>query len=90
MIKGINRQIIEITQTGNNYFERAWLVIKPEFQNSGASALEAEADRYLKNLKPPYSIRTGKALAYRILSLLFAAVAGGVFVAAIMHAGALR
>ena len=30
MIKGINRSIIEVLDTGSVYYERAWLVIKPE------------------------------------------------------------
>lgn len=29
MIKGVNRQIIEVMDTGNPYFERALLVVRP-------------------------------------------------------------
>ena len=29
MIKGVNRQIIEVMDTGNQYFERALLVVRP-------------------------------------------------------------
>ncbi len=76
MIKGVNRQIIEITQTENNYFEKAWLVIKPEYINAGANTLEKEAENYLKDLKPPHSMRSNKAIVFRILSLLSAAACG--------------
>lgn len=84
MIKGISRQIIEVTETQNNYFERAWLVVKPEYLNVGANRLEREAERYLKNLKPPYSMRNRRGLLMRIVSLCSAAVGGSVVTAAIM------
>ena len=31
MIRGINKQIIEVLDTGNTYYEKAYLIIKPEF-----------------------------------------------------------
>ena len=34
MIKGINRQVIEIMDTGNLYYERALLVVRPEFAST--------------------------------------------------------
>ena len=87
MIKGVNRQIIEVTQIDNSYFERAWLVIKPEYMNVGANTIDAEADRYLKNLKPPYTFRTGKAFLYWLVRLGGAAVAGGALTATVMLSG---
>ena len=33
MIKGINRQVIEVTETGNAYFERALLVVRPSYRD---------------------------------------------------------
>lgn len=89
MIKGVNRQIIEVTQTGNNYFEKAWLVIKPQYINAGASTLDFEAERYLKNLKPPYTMRKGRTFLYWLLRLGTAALAGGVATALAFHFGIL-
>ena len=37
MIKGVNRQMIEVTHTGSPYFERAFLVVR-----GGAAPIEAE------------------------------------------------
>lgn len=89
MIKGINRQIIEVTQTGNNYFERAWLVIKPEYSNVGASTLDSEADRYLKNLRPPCSMRGGRAFLFWLVRLGTAAVIGSILTVAVYQSGLL-
>lgn len=88
MIKGVNRQIIEVTQTGNNYFERAWLVIKPEYTNVGARTIDNEADKYLKNLRPPYSLRGGKAFIYWLVRLGSAAVIGSLLTVLVLKSGA--
>ena len=32
MIKGVNRQMIEVTQTDSPFYERALFVVKPEFR----------------------------------------------------------
>lgn len=34
MIKGVNRQIIEVMDTGNPYFERALLVVRPGYTDT--------------------------------------------------------
>ena len=33
MIKGVNRQVIEISETDCEYFERVMFFVKPEFVN---------------------------------------------------------
>lgn len=48
MTKGINRQMIEITDTGNTYFERALLVVRPTCSDCEDDLLRAEARRMLK------------------------------------------
>ncbi len=49
MIKGVNRQIIEVTDTGNEYFERALLVVRPGYTDTLPSRLHEEAQRLLRN-----------------------------------------
>ena len=49
MIKGVNRQIIEVTDTGNEYFERALLVVRPRFADSSPGRLHDEAQRFVRN-----------------------------------------
>lgn len=48
MIKGINRQIIEVTETGNEYFERALLVVRPGFSDASPGRLHDEAQRFVR------------------------------------------
>ncbi|MCI8554017.1 MAG: hypothetical protein HFJ80_03625 [Clostridiales bacterium] len=48
MIKGINRQIIEVTDTGNPYFERALLIVRPHCADTPGDRLRAEANRLVR------------------------------------------
>lgn len=89
MIKGISRQIIEVTKTENNYFERAWLVIKPEYLNVSADTIEQAAENYLKDLKPPHSLRASKKLIFKIAEICIAAIAGSIITSLVLLSGAI-
>ena len=41
MIKGINRNVIEVTKTDNIYYERAILILRPEFTGEEKRILES-------------------------------------------------
>ena len=45
MIKGVNKQFIEVNDTGSRYFERALLVIRPEFNSVPYEKLKGEAKK---------------------------------------------
>ena len=47
MIKGVNRRIIEVSQTENKYFERALLFVNPLQQQTDEDKLHREADALL-------------------------------------------
>lgn len=48
MIKGINRQMIEVTHTGSPYFERAFLVVRAGSSQPGADALHRLAEKVVE------------------------------------------
>ena len=76
MIKGVNRQIIEVTETGSMYYERALLVVRPEYASAQGALLEREARRMLRSMKAPSSIKKRHAVVFWLLRLgLTAAVA---------------
>ena len=60
MLKGVNRQVIEVIETGSRYFERALLVVKP---NTGArpEQIYDEAARFFSGA--PAAPRKGRVLA---------------------------
>ena len=53
LIRGVNRHIIEVTDTGNAYYERALLVIKPEYASAERDLLEREARKVLRSMGVP-------------------------------------
>lgn len=84
MIRGISKNVIEITDTKNECFERAILFIRPAKKPMGPESLKTRAGEYLSNL----SIRTGllspKRWGFTLLKLGGAAAAGAAVTALIM------
>lgn len=78
MIKGINRQIIEVTKTDNVYYERALLVVRPQFTGAERQILEREARKMLKEMNAPSILKSKKQLLRKVLSFLLPAIAGAV------------
>lgn len=80
MIKGVNRQIIEINQTGSLYYEKALLIVKPEFSSAQQQLLEREALRLLKKMDAPSSYKRKSRLATKIIYALACTLCGGLLV----------
>lgn len=78
MIKGINRTIIEVTDTGNVYYERALLVLRPEYANVQRGLLEKEAKKMLVSMTAPSTIKKSHAVLYWVLRLGASALAGAI------------
>ena len=53
MIKGINRQVVEITQTDCEYFERILFLVKPEYAAISEGKLRERASQMSSVGKPP-------------------------------------
>ena len=62
MIRGVSRQIIEVQDTGNAYYERAYLVVKPEYSSVERQLLEREARRVLKTMGAPSGMKRAKRI----------------------------
>ena len=56
MLRGTNRSVIEINETGNKYFEKALIFVKPEFYEEPRAHLQKEAVDLIRSYRPqPYS-----------------------------------
>lgn len=76
MLKGTNRQVIEITQLDCEYFERAFFFVKPECVNISEGKLRERAGLIAgTNEKPPATKLQRKKLIL-IAQMAAAAVAG--------------
>lgn len=68
MIKGISHQIIEVTDTQNRYYERALLILRPEYASVSREILEKEAKKLLTKMDTMSSIKPKNVFFSRILS----------------------
>lgn len=54
MMKGVSKQILEVTNTENPYFEKIIFFVKPEHQNTDRKKLQSEAEAVASvTQKPP-------------------------------------
>lgn len=51
MLRGVNKNIIEITDTGNEHFERAILFVRPKAREQDGDTLLMRARDYLAGLR---------------------------------------
>lgn len=61
MIKGVNKQFIEVSDTGSRYFERALLVVRPEFSSVPYERLRGEAKKAIGRMGEPETARRAQA-----------------------------
>ncbi len=79
MIKGISHQIIEVTDTQNRYYERALLVLKPEYASVSREILEKEAKKLLSKMDTVSSIKPKNVFFSRFLSYCLFSAIGALF-----------
>ena len=75
MLKGVNRQVVEINQPESKYFERIFYIVKPEFSDMSKSKLLGEANKYnCDKDTPPVNKKKAKAVVYTLAALLLISV----------------
>ncbi len=83
MIKGVNRQVVEITQTQCEYFERVLFFIKPEYSAVSEGDLRERATIIAQSAGMPPAARLRKNRIRLVLSLSAAACSGAIISGAI-------
>ena len=66
MIRGINRQVVEVTETGCEYFERILFFVKPEYASLSASKLKEQASKITALSGAPPKPKKSKRLKFFI------------------------
>ena len=75
MLKGVSRQVVEITQPENEYFERILLFVRPEYRDLSEARLAQHAKRALPGeARPP---EEKKRRPHRLKDLLRAGLCAG-------------
>ncbi|MBQ7799431.1 MAG: hypothetical protein IJ370_02970 [Oscillospiraceae bacterium] len=52
MIRGVNKQVIEVLNTENEYFERAILVVSDRYLECNRAKLDRKANEYVAGIVP--------------------------------------
>ncbi len=78
MIKGINREMIEVTHTGSPYFERAFLVVRHGSTRPPDEVLHTIAQRVVEQADSYAGLRRQhrRLLARRVLLAVLSALGG--------------
>lgn len=84
MIKGVNRQVVEITQTQCEYFERVLFFIKPEYSAVSEGEIKERAGAIAQSagIPPAEKLKKNKlrsALTMGAAAFAGAALSGGIF-----------
>ncbi len=78
MLKGINHSVIEVNDFDNDYYERAILIIKPEYASVQRNILENEARQMLKEMDAPSVFHIKNNRFKKVLGFVGAVVVGAV------------
>jgi len=79
MIRGVSRQIIEVQETGNVYYEKAYLIVNPEFAGADREVLEREARKVIKSMGAPSGMKKANRVWHWVWRLgVSAAIGAGI------------
>lgn len=81
MIKGVNRQMVEVRETGSEYFERILFIVKPEFSGVKDSKLREQASKITNSAGAPPVTKRKKLKILSAAKLTAAAGAGAAITA---------
>ena len=76
MIKGVNRQVVEIGETDCEYFEKVMFFIKPEFASVSEGKLRERASRIAGSTGAPPPTKIRRSRLVKLMQLSAAALAG--------------
>ncbi len=76
MIKGINRQVVEVRETGSDYFEKILFFVKPEYSSVSEGKIRERAGLIAgKGVRPPVT-RKKRDTLIQAGKFIFCAIAG--------------
>ena len=76
MIKGVNRQVVEVNETQCEYFEKIMFIVKPEFAAVSEGKIRERAGIIADSstLPPPTKLKRNRY--FDVIKLVFSALCG--------------
>lgn len=86
MVKGVNRQVLEILEPQCDYFEKALFFVKPEYSNESDAKLRNQALKSIRNSGsvPKTRKQKIKSKAFVVVQMLSSAIVGSIITALII------
>lgn len=78
MIKGINRQVVEVTETDCEYFEKIMFFVKPEYISVSESKIRERAGRIASSAGAPPITKVKKSRVHDVLKTALFFLCGAV------------
>ena len=76
MIKGVNRQVVEVRETGCDYFERIIFFVKPEYVSLSEGKIRERASLIAGGTPLPPPTKTKETRITGILKVMLGALCG--------------
>ena len=84
MLKGVNRQVVEVAETGSDYFEKALFFVNPKYYGMTDGKLRERAQTLMSAAgAPPKTKNKNKRSKLKIFIEIAASAAAGAIVALI-------
>jgi hypothetical protein len=76
MIKGVNRQVVEVRETGCDYFEKIIFFVKPEYASLSEGKIRERASLIAGDTPLPPPTKTSGNRLTGVLKILLASLSG--------------
>lgn len=88
MIKGVNKQVLEINETQNGFFEKAIFFVKPEYSGMSEGRLRESAKEEIENAgRPPKRKFFQPQYKFKAVASLLGAFAIGLIIGIVATVG---
>lgn len=85
MIKGVNRQVVEVSDTGSEYFERILFIVKPEYATVSEGKVRERVEQIAQATGAPPPIKAKRRPLLSAAKLTAAASVGAAVATLIAH-----
>ena len=84
MIKGVNRQVVEVAETGSDYFEKALFFVNPKYYGMTDGKLKERAQTLMNSAgAPPKTRNSNRRSKITVFIEIAASAAAGAIIALI-------
>lgn len=84
MIKGVNRQVVEVADTGSDYFEKALFFVNPKYYGLTDGKLRERAQSLMATAgAPPRQKKTERKSRWKTFAAIIASAAAGSIITAV-------